>query len=164
MGASLPAVMDAPRSSPSAKHPQSQRDYFRQPFVASATKGCLGSVAAKRAQLSPGVPEHLHPPPPRLLPQVIGRQNSGRQQRIVTHRVQPGLALRNWRTSSGWTSRGSRINSVEQKGTNIYVRQNAGSVLPELPGLSAGPATTARGRILAGEARRDQAVPLLPRL
>ena len=35
-----------------------------------------------------GVPEHFHPPPPRLLPQVIGRQNPARQQRIVDRRVQ----------------------------------------------------------------------------
>lgn len=34
-------------------------------------------------ELPAGVPEHFHPPPPRLLPQAIGRQNPARQQRIV---------------------------------------------------------------------------------
>ena len=37
---------------------------------------------------------NFHPPPPHLLPQIIGRQNPARQQRVVRHRVQPRLALR----------------------------------------------------------------------
>ena len=47
----------------------------------------------ERAQLPAGVAQHFHPPPPRLLPQIIRRQNPARQQRIVRHRVQPRLAL-----------------------------------------------------------------------
>jgi len=50
------------------------------------------SFAPSYSGLNVRVPEHFHPPPPRLLPQVIGRQNPARQQRIVRHRLQPRLA------------------------------------------------------------------------
>src|SRR2546427_127896 len=38
--------------------------------------------------------ENFHPSPPRPLPQVIGRQNAGRQQWIVRYRVKPRFTLR----------------------------------------------------------------------
>ena len=44
--------------------------------------------------MSPGFPERLDPPAPHLLPQVTGRQDFFRQERIMDHRVQPRFALR----------------------------------------------------------------------
>ena len=85
-------------------NPESFRGCVDRVHVAYATKGCHGSGAVERAsafallrrddQLPAGVPEHFHPPPPRLLPQIIGRQNPAWQQRVVRHRVQPRFALR----------------------------------------------------------------------
>ena len=46
------------------------------------------------AQLPSRLLENFHASPPRPLPQVIGRQNSGRQQRIVRYRVEPRFTLR----------------------------------------------------------------------
>src|SRR5438876_3281120 len=63
-------------------------------FVAYATKFRHGRSRIEGAQLSPGFPEHFDTPPPRVLPLVIGRQNSFRQERIVRHRVQQRVALR----------------------------------------------------------------------
>jgi hypothetical protein len=40
---------------------------------------CSESRAVDRAQLPAGVAEHFHPPPPRLLPKMIRRQNPARQ-------------------------------------------------------------------------------------
>src|SRR2546427_4252286 len=46
------------------------------------------------AQLPSRLLENFHASPPCPLPQVIGRQNSGRQQRIVRYRVEPRFTLR----------------------------------------------------------------------
>ena len=52
----------------------------------------------ERLQLPPGFPEHFDSPLPRRLPQVIGRQNSFRQEGIVRHCLQPRIALRHFPT------------------------------------------------------------------
>ena len=44
----------------------------------------------ERVQLPAGVPEHLHPPP-RLLPQIIGREKSGLIHTLSCELVAPGV-------------------------------------------------------------------------
>ena len=73
----VPQIPSYP-GSPFVEHPQPQYGRFGQFHVAGAMHTCPKLWGIERAQLATGVPKHFHPPTPRLLPQVIGRQDAGR--------------------------------------------------------------------------------------
>ena len=82
----------------SHSEPPPRPDYIRAPqciaitnYYRLATKFCPGGSGVEGAQWPHGFPEHLDPPPPRPLWQVIGRQNFSRHERLLSGRMSISL-------------------------------------------------------------------------